>query len=471
MQDHIFRAYDIRGKVGSELFIEQMYDCGRAIAAYYYERNSQVKTVVIGMDGRIHSSSIKQELTRALQDSGLDVIFLGVCPTPVLYFALHTLSVDAGLMVTASHNGPEYNGIKICLGTEVLWGEDIKKIRQLFKAKHSINSKNKGSYKEQSLNQTYIQWLVDHFPSLKGCALNAVFDCGNGAAGAIMPDLVKAMEWSSVTLLYETIDGSYPNHEADPVIESNMHAVKEILKKDSSYTIGIGFDGDADRMAPMTKEGVLISGDVLLALFSKYVVEQNPGAGVVFDIKCSRIVPALLTEWGGVPHISPSGHSIIKDALKKHKALLAGELSCHFFFKDRYFGYDDGIYAALRLLELIHASKKTLTQLLAYMPRTYATREIRIPCNENDKNRIVSCVYDFFSHRADAQIHMLDGLCATTQYGWGIIRASNTQPVICLRFESETEEGLAHIKKDFYSALSPVLEALGAGASIEKVFE
>lgn len=470
VQDHIFREYDIRGKVGTELLVNQMYDCGRAIAAYYVSKNPALKTVAIGMDGRVHSPSIQEELRRALQDSGLNVIFLGVCPTPVLYFALHTLSVDAGLMITASHNGAEYNGIKICLGTDVVWGSGIKEIRELFKKHVYVASEEQGSYSIQSLTDTYIQWLVDHFPHLKNQEIHAVFDCANGAAGVIMPALVERMGWRNAALLYPEVDGTYPNHEADPVVEENMRDVRAVLAA-GAYTIGIGFDGDADRMAPMTQEGVLVSGDTLLALFSKLVVEQNPGAAVVFDIKCSRIVPALLTEWGGRPCVSPSGHSIIKAELKKQKALLGGELSCHFFFKDRYFGYDDGIYASLRLLELLHITKKTLTELLAPMPRTFATREIRIPCNEEDKMRIVACVYNFFDKQLGAELVTIDGIRATTAYGWGIVRASNTQPVLCLRFESDTEEGLAHIKHDFYCALQPVFDTLGTQAIIEKILE
>jgi len=469
VRDHIFREYDIRGKIGTDFLIEQAYDFGRALAAFYKEKNATVKTIVIGMDGRLHSPLIKHELTQAMVDSGLNVVFLGICPTPVLYFALHTLLVDAGIMITASHNGPEYNGIKICLGTDVIWGADIAQIRDAFKNCIRIDAFEQGMYSEVSLNSVYIQWLVDHFPHLKNKEIKTVFDCGNGAAGVIVPDLITAMGWQSVKLLYPEVDGSYPNHEADPVVEENMQAVKTALQNEE-YIIGIGFDGDADRMAPMTKEGMLVSGDTLLALFSKVVVEQNPGAAVVYDIKCSHVVPALLAEWGGRPCMSPSGHSIIKAELKKQKALLGGELSCHFFFKDRYFGYDDGIYAAMRLLELLFMTQQTVSELLLLIPKTFATKEFRIACNEQDKTRVVACVYEFFRKMPDTQVITVDGIRATTSYGWGIVRASNTQPVVCLRLESDTREGLVHIKKDFYSALCPAFDVLDKN-SIEQVLQ
>ena len=459
MKEYIFREYDIRGKVGTELVVEEVYNLGCAIAVFFIEKNPALKTVAIGMDGRLHSPIIKEELCRAFRDSGINVQFVGLCPTPVLYFVLHTELVDAGIMITASHNGPDYNGIKLCLGKDSVWGPEIKEIQKIYQSRARILSTVLGNYSENSSAvDNYTDWLVDHFAHLQGMALSAVVDCGNGAAGVVLPNLVAKMEWEArPVLLYPEVDGTYPNHEADPVIEKNMQQVKQVLAT-TTLQVGIGLDGDADRMAPMTKSGKLILGDQLLALFSEPVVKQNPGRTVVFDSKCSQIVPALLTTWGAHASMSPSGHSIIKSELKKHNALLAGELSCHFFFNDRYFGYDDGIYAMLRLFELLLLSGKSLDAHIINLPRTYSTAEIRIPCEEGEKWSIIENIQKNFMVRSDSEISTLDGIRVQTPYGWGLVRASNTQPVICLRVESDTQEGLARIKSDFTTALLPYFE-------------
>ena len=457
MQDCIFREYDIRGKVGEELLIEQVYDLGRAIAVFFVQKNPGIRNVVVGMDGRVHSQAIKDELCRALLDCGLQVLFIGVCPTPVVYFSLHTLPVDAGIIITASHNGPEYNGIKICLGKDSVWGRDIDLIRDLYKSKSQITATHTGTYADYPMIDRYVNWLANNFIPLQGMTMSAVIDCGNGAAGTVLPQLIELMEWKNVQLLYPEVDGTYPHHQADPVVEENMRDVRAILTT-TDIQVGIGLDGDCDRMAPMTKSGVLVPGDIVLALFSEPVVTQNPGAAVVFDIKCSQVVPALLTEWGARPHVSPSGHSIIKSEIKKHHALLAGELSCHFFFNDRYFGYDDGIYALLRLFEILVTSGQTLDQLIARFPKTYITPEIRIPCSEEKKHEIIQAAKNIFAARPDVDLVTIDGVRVTTTYGWGIVRASNTQSVICVRCEASTQEGLARIKEDFHAALLPYFD-------------
>lgn len=453
MHDCIFREYDIRGKVGEELLLEHVYDLGRAIAVYFVQKNPGIRNVAVGMDGRIHSQTIKNELSRALTDSGLQVLFIGICPTPVVYFSLHTLSVDAGLMITASHNGPDYNGIKICLGKDSVWGRDITSIRDLYKKRSQIMVTHTGTYSEYPMIDRYITWLVNNFVHLQGMTLSAIIDCGNGVAGTVLPQLIELMEWKNVHLLYPEVDGTYPNHQADPCVEENMRDVRAILATTATQ-VGIGLDGDCDRMAPMTKSGILVSGDIALALFSEPVIAQNPGATIVFDSKCSQILPALLTDWGARAHSAPSGHSIIKAEIKKQHALLAGELSCHFFFNDRYFGYDDGIYAVFRLFELLLISGQTLDQLIARFPRTYITPEIRIPCAEENKHKIIEVAKKFFAARTDVDLITVDGVRVTMIYGWGILRASNTQSVISVRCESSTAEGLVRIKEDFHAALS-----------------
>lgn len=454
MIDAIFREYDIRGKVGSEFDINQVYDLARAVAYYFVEHNPKMRTVVVGMDGRTHSPQIKDELVRGLTESGLDVLFVGLCTSPALYFALYNCDVDAGLMITASHNPSEYNGLKICLGRDSVWGTQVREIRDLFKDKKRIKAERIGVVREQPIVPLYIEWLVNHFPALKGMPLSVVIDCGNGAGATVIPDLVRRMEWPHVQQLYCEVDGTYPNHEADPVKEKNMADVKKVLQETDAQ-LGIGLDGDADRMVPMTKAGFLVPGDQLLALFSQQILRKKPGSAIVFDIKSSSGLSELITQWGGIPHMSPSGHSIVKDHMKQHKAVLGGELSCHFFFKDEYFGYDDGIYAMLRLFALLQESHETLDTLLKVFPKKYSSLEIRIECADDKKHAIVESVREHFKKRADVSLVVIDGARVATKYGWGIVRVSNTQPVLSMRFEADSQEGLVQIKQEFFAALAP----------------
>lgn len=456
MKDSIFREYDIRGVVDKELFIDQVYDLTQAIAAYFLKHLPNLKTVAVGMDGRTHSPAIKQEICRSLTDSGLDVLFLGICPTPVLYFSLHTQPVQAGLMITASHNTKEYNGIKICLRTESIWGKELQTIKQLYKKKAHISAAGKGALQNFPIITHYIRWLTSHFQHLHGMNLKVIIDCGNGAAGTVLPDLIRAMDWPNVSLLYPEVDGTYPNHEADPTVAANMQEVKKLVTTTDNQ-FGIGLDGDCDRMAPMTKNGFLVPGDQLLALFAQHVLQQHPGCAIVFDIKSSSGLIELLEKWGAQPIISPSGHSIIKDMMQIHNALLGGELSCHFFFKDRYFGYDDGIYAMLRLFEIVTTSHKTVANLIAIFPKKYSSLELRISCPEEKKIPIIAALKSYLNSLPHAKLLTIDGIRATFPFGWGIIRPSNTQEVLSMRFESNTPEGLKKTMQLFYDALQPHL--------------
>jgi phosphomannomutase/phosphoglucomutase len=269
-----------------------------------------------------------------------------------------------------------------------------------------------------------------------------------------MPQLAQKMGWKNITFLYEDLDGSYPNHEADPVVEANMRMVKKTLAENKELAFGIGLDGDCDRMAAMTKSGFLIPGDLLLAIFSKKILKQYPGAAIVFDVKASATLIELLVSWGARPCISACGHSIIKNEMKKEQAVLGGELSCHFCFKDRYFGYDDGIYAALRLFELV-LEGETLEELVAMIPQKNSSPEIRFTCAEEDKHDIVRAVEKFFSQRSGTHLLTIDGVRATTKHGWGLIRASNTQAVLSARFEGDSPESLLEIKEEFTQAMLP----------------
>src|SRR5579872_7269850 len=268
MKETIFREYDIRGLVNNELMINDVYDLARAIAFYLVQLNKDVKKVVVGMDGRDSSPAIKEHVCRALRDSGMDVVFVGVCSSPMIYFATYTLPVDAAIMITASHNPKEYNGLKICLGTKSLWGAQIREIGKLYFEKKQSIAVAPGGYSEYFIKNDYIAWHVEKFPHLKDIDVSMVIDCGNGAAGVVIPDIVVAMGWKGAYLLHELVDGTFPNHEADPTSLKNMQDVKEMLAT-TDAVVGIGFDGDADRMGAMTQEGELVPGDKMIALFAQ----------------------------------------------------------------------------------------------------------------------------------------------------------------------------------------------------------
>lgn len=458
MLDTAFREYDIRGKIGSEFPIESAYDLAAAIAYYVRQHNPSAKTFAIGMDGRTHSPAIKDEVCRALADAGFDVLFIGLCTSPVLYFVMNTQPVDAGIMITASHNPKEYNGLKLCLGKQFLWGKQVQEIRELLRAGKVVTSDQKGAVRDHPAIPTYIEWFANHFKDLIGMKMSVVMDCGNGAAGAVMPELIARMQWPNIQLLCAEVDGNYPNHEADPVRPENMEDTKQRLMT-TDAVVGIGFDGDADRMAPMTKSGYLVPGDQLLALFAKKVLEEHPGASLVTDIKCSAGVLNMLTKLGGKPHLSPSGHAIMKEQMQKHHALLGGELSCHFFFHDKFFGYDDGIYAAFRLLELLNNTSQTLDEMIAEFPTMYSSPEILIACDESKKKAVINHVRGTFAKRDDVSMITIDGVRASMPYGWGIIRSSNTRPKLTIRFESDTPQGLQRVKDDFVAAMEPYFPA------------
>ena len=452
MQDHIFRMYDIRGIVGSELSIAQVYDCARAFAVYVRLVAPDSTTVAVGMDGRIHSPAIKDEFVRGLQDSGLNVIFIGVCPTPLVSFAEYWLSVQAACMITASHNPKEYNGIKFFLGKKAVFHQEIQKIHALFKTKSFLKATRRGSYTEHLLIPKYVAFLKRLFPHLVGTSLRLVFDCGNGAVGAVLPDVCKAFEFSSASILYQEVDGTYPHHEADPSVAENLVDLQNAVMQ-SKADVGIAFDGDGDRMGAVSGTAKVIPGDKLLGLFSQSILHVLPGARVVCDVKCSSGLHELVQRCGGSVVVSPSGHAFIRDAMEREKGLIGGELSCHFFFKDRYFGYDDGIYAALRLIEFLLLSKTTLDDFLNTFPYRLSSPEMRIACKQGEGPMVVQEVVDQVKYCSDYEVSTVDGVRVQTKDGWGLLRASNTQPVICLRLESDSPEGLYRIKRIFIDLL------------------
>ena len=461
MVDGIFREYDIRGIVGKELDLNEVENLTKALVSYFLKNSPDLSTIIVGMDGRTHSPIIKEKIIDTVTKLGINVIDIGLCPTPVFYFSLFNTKATSGFMVTASHNPGKYNGIKISLGKNNVWGKQIQEVKKIY---HDIRDKKldvipigeKGKIETYDAISSYVDWISEHFKHLIGSEVNAVFDCGNGTAGPTIEKLIEKMNFKNTKVLFSEVDGTFPNHEADPTKPENMKTVKQVLKDENLYAVGVGFDGDSDRMNPMTKSGYLVPGDKLLAIYSKNLTyEENHK--IVFDIKSSHAPMEYLRNKGLTPILSPSGHSLIKENMKKSGAILAGELSCHFFFKDRYFGYDDAIYAALRLLEILNETQKSLDELLEDIPFMINSPEYRIDCDEDKKVEITNHVKENLGNQKDFDLITIDGVRAQSSYGWGLIRPSNTQPAICLRFESNTQEGLNKIKENFINLLTPYI--------------
>lgn len=454
MQNHIFRAYDIRGIVGTELLIEQVYDLAHAIAYYCSEKNRSVKTVVVGMDGRVHSEQLKEELIQGLRDAGLNVIFIGQCTTPLLYFSQYQLEVDLALMVTASHNSQEYNGFKIVFQKTSIAGQELQKIKEYLYKKKQRKAEQKGTCEVRSFLDDYCQFLKKQFSHLQGLKIPLVFDCSNAVAALVVPKLITLLDFKNVYIIHQTIDGTFPHHEPDPTNEATLHDLKKAVIMHEA-ALGIGFDGDADRMGVVTAAGIHVTGDKLLALFSKNVLAKNPGTTVVCDSKCSDGLYELVQKWGGTIHVAKTGHTFIKEALQETGGLVGGELSCHFFFKDRYFGFDDGIYAALRLLEILYFSQASLEEHLVEFPYRSVSPELRIACPLEQGPEIIKAAHDYFKTKKGIKISTLDGIRIQTDCGWGLLRSSNTQSVVCLRIEAQSKAGLQKLKMLFIEALLP----------------
>ncbi len=457
-QDAIFKEYDIRGVVGKQFNIEDSYEIACAIAAYFLEKDATIQTIALGADGRVHSPAIKQQICKALLERGFDVIDIGICATPVMYFTLHTTSVDAGLMITASHNPGEYNGIKISRGKAPVFGQEIKRIRDLYASKQfPVITEQAGRYQEINMIARYVDYLATLFPHLVGMPLHALIDCGNGAAGTVLPLLVKQMQWPHIRLLYPEVDGTYPNHIADPSVEKYMQDLKKEMLE-SNIPLGLGLDGDCDRMAPMTKSGQLVKGDQLLTIYSKKILEQYPGSAVVFDISSSRALHDMIKKWGGIPVLSPTGFAHVKKKMTEIGALIGGEISCHTFFKDRYFGFDDGFYSMMRLFELLQMTERSLDEWVAELPQPFSSPLYRLACERTLCLKIIQVLQENFSQRQNVELFTIDGLRIHLPYGWAIVRASNTEAVISMRFEGNTKADLDQLKKEFYDMMNPYFD-------------
>jgi len=451
LRQEIFREYDIRGIVGEDLTPETVELLGKGIGTYF--RRQGKKDVALGGDCRLSTPQFAEVLAKGLLSTGCSVTHLGTIPTPLLYFTMYTKPNDAGVMVTGSHNPPEYNGFKIMVGKETLFGKTILDIYSLIKNSDFIQEPP-GETTRINIGPEYYNWVVNNISLSK--KLRVVVDAGNGTGGVVAVPIFEHLG-CEVIPLYCEMDGNFPNHHPDPTLPE---ALEDLIKKvaETEADLGIAYDGDSDRIGVIDDKGKIIWGDMLMVLFARDVLSKNPGAAVISEVKASKLLYEEIEKLGGRPIMWKTGHSLMKKKIKEEHALLAGEMSGHIFFADRFFGFDDAIYSSARVLEILSRSEKKLSELLADLPKTYITPEIRVYASDEVKFKIVDRVKDVLS--AKHPVIDIDGVRAIYPTGWALVRASNTQGALVLRFEADTEEDLAAIRKEVEQTLESVIAKL-----------
>ena len=428
----ILREYDIRGIVGSTLKEADAYALGRTFGSQ--ARDEGARRIAVGRDGRTHSGMLEAALIRGLNDSGIDVVLIGQGPSPMLYFATYYLDVEGGIQVTGSHNPAEYNGFKLLLKGRSVFGAEIQAIGRRSSSGHWFDGS--GTLEEVDVREAYVDRLLQDF---SGKPFRVGWDAGNGAAGPILDMLVERLPGQHHTILTK-VDGRFPNHHPDPTVEKNLDHLKQLVSE-KGLDFGIAFDGDGDRIGAVDGKGRVIWGDQLLMILAVPVLQELPGATLIADVKASQSFFDCVTKLGGKPLMWKTGHSLIKSKMRETGAPLAGEMSGHIFFKHRWYGFDDALYASVRLLEAVSASGKSLTEIMDSMPKTTATPEMRFQVDESRKFAIVEEVRDRLS--ADgARVDATDGVRVTTSDGWWLLRASNTQDVLVARAEAADQAGL-----------------------------
>lgn len=452
-QNVIFREYDIRGVYQKEFDKDFAYLLGRAYAQYFFEKAGKTNlTVTLGHDARLSSTEIKAALSKGLQDSGVKVIYIGLVTSPISYFTTFEVpEVDGAVMITGSHNPPEYNGFKISVGKGTIFGEEIQKLRKIIEK--GIFPQGKGSEEVLDIFPQYVARYKKEFGTLKD--IKVVLDCGNGAAGCIVRKLFEAVGLKP-TILFEEPDGRFPNHHPDPTVEKNLKDLATAVTREGAVA-GIGFDGDADRIGLVDHTGKMIYGDELMVLISRSILASQKGAKIIGDVKCSDRLYEDIRKHGGEPIMWKTGHSLIKEKIKVEKAPFGGEMSGHVFFADRNHGYDDALYAALRVCEILSRTGKNVQELLAGLPSAFNTPEIRIDTTEEKKVQIVEKLISQFDGNGDYKVNLIDGVRISFPDGWALARASNTQPVLVLRFESWTEQGLQRIRSQIENTVNSML--------------
>ncbi len=432
----IFREYDIRGVVDKDLTPDMARILGQGFGTHMAQLGR--KGLVVGRDGRLSSKAFGEALIEGLISTGCNVIDIGLCPTPVYYFSIFHLDKDGGMMVTGSHNPPEFNGFKVSVGKSTIFGEEIQNLRRLIQKKEFVVGK--GNLSHQEIIRPYRDYIKKNIHIEK--KMRVAIDSGNGTAGIVAGPLLKNLG-CELEELYCDVDGRFPNHFPDPTIPGNLKDLIDRVKKIRA-DVGIGYDGDADRIGVVDDQGNIIWGDQLMILFSREILKHKKGATFVAEVKCSQNLFNDIEKHGGKAIMWRTGHSLIKEKMREEKAALGGEMSGHIFFADRYFGYDDAIYASCRLIELLSRTDKKLSQLLSDVPKTFITPEIRVDCPDEIKFKVVENVKETL--KKDYPIIDVDGVRVKFEDGWGLVRASNTQPALVLRFEALTKKRLDEIR-------------------------
>lgn len=462
---NIFREYDIRGIADRDLTDEVVTLLGKAYGTLIRRQKAEdrAQRVAVGRDVRLSSTRLRNALIEGIASTGVDVMDIGECPTPLLYFAVYTRDVDGGIMITGSHNPSEYNGFKILVGKDTIHGGGIQEIRSIIE-QGSFAAGTKGGVEGFEVIPAYLEMAREKFKGLSsiGREIKVVVDAGNGTGGLVAPELLSSIG-ADVTPLFCDVDGHFPNHHPDPTVPENLASLIDKVKSEKA-DIGIGYDGDSDRIGLVDNLGNIIWGDQLMVLFARDILKNQKTGDrgqsaekpvFVGEVKCSQVMYDDIEKHGGRAIMWKAGHSLIKDKMKKEKAVLAGEMSGHIFFADRYFGYDDAIYATCRVIEILKKEGKPVSELLADLPKTFNTPEIRVDCPEEKKFKIVEEAKKRLAK--DYEIIDVDGVRVKFAEGWGLIRASNTGPVLVTRFEASTEERLLEYRRIVEGILQEVI--------------
>ncbi|QRK09730.1 phosphomannomutase/phosphoglucomutase [Archangium violaceum] len=456
MNAHIFREYDIRGLVDKDLTVEVVELLGKGLGTMVRRKGG--RSIVVGRDCRESSTRFRDALCRGLTSTGLNVLDVGVVPTPLTYFAANTLPVDGLAMITGSHNPPEYNGFKIGAGKTTFHGPEIQALRKLIEARDFEQSPLPGTVTPYDIHTPYYHF-VRQTVKVGRKGMKIVIDAGNGTGGAVAVPLFQSMGFEVVPLFCD-MDATFPNHHPDPTVVENMQDLIAAVKREKAE-VGIAYDGDSDRIGVVDDQGNILWGDQIMILFSRYVLKESPGAAIVGEVKCSYTLYDDIAKQGGKPVMWKAGHSLIKAKMKEEHAELAGEMSGHIFFKNRYFGFDDAIYSSARLLEILTHEKAKLSELLADVPKTFASPELRVDTVEEKKFEIVKRATEWLRQAGHALVDV-DGVRVTFPDGWGLIRASNTQPILVLRFEARTPERLEEIRQLIEGTVEKMQREVGA---------
>lgn len=453
MNPSIFREYDIRGIADKELKDEDAQTLGRGLATYIIRHSGH--NICVGNDCRLSGDRLHDALVKGLVASGAQVWDLGTVPTPVLYYAVVHRKADGGVMITGSHNPPEYNGFKTVCGTGTLHGQAIQDVLRLIQEKDFESGE--GTLKTIDATSPYVDEVAAQFHFAR--KVKVVVDGGNGTAGPVMHRVLERLNVDATELFFE-MDGHFPNHHPDPTVISNLSQLQAAVCEQKA-DLGIAFDGDSDRIGAVDENGDVVFGDMLMLIYGREILSRKPGATFIGEVKCSQVMYDKLREFGGKPIMYKTGHSLIKAKMKEEHAELAGEMSGHMFFADRYYGYDDAMYAACRLLEIVANSGKPLSHQLAGIPKLVSTPELRIDCPDDLKFKVVSRTAEIIRRRHP--VVDVDGVRVPFEHGWGLVRASNTQPVLVMRFEADSRDALDQYQAEVEGVVAQAKEELAVG--------